>query len=61
MNKNNMGIRGAIFKHRLRHFEVAQALGIADTTFSKRLRTPIGREETRHILAVIEELAKSRR
>ncbi len=39
-------------------WEIANALGIADTTFSKKLRFELSEDETQKILTIIDELAK---
>lgn len=39
-------------------WEIANALGIADTTFSKKLRFELSEDETQKILTIIDKLAK---
>lgn len=52
----NMDIRDLIIKRRLKHYEVANALGINECTFSKWLRTELPEEKKEHIKKVIMEI-----
>lgn len=52
---NNFDIRTAIEKKRLKHFEVAYALGISPETFSRWLRKEIDGERKKAILDAIEQ------
>lgn len=54
----NIEIREKMKKHRLFSYEVAAALGIADSTMSRKMRTEMDAEEKKRILDVIEKLAK---
>ena len=54
----NEGIRQAAKKAGVRLWEIAEALGIADTTFSRYLRRDMPQEETLKILKVIERIAE---
>lgn len=49
----NLEIRQAIAKKRLKHFEVAKALGITQTYFSHLLQTELDEERKAKILEVI--------
>lgn len=53
----NEGIRQAAKKAGVRLWEIAEALGIADTTFSRYLRRDMPQEETLKILKVIEQIS----
>lgn len=55
---NNLEIRTAIKKARLYSYEVAAALGLSETSFSRKLRKELSEEEKEKILDVIEKLAK---
>lgn len=50
----NMEIRQEIAKRRLKHFEVAQALGVSQTYFSHLLQTELPQEKKQEILEVIK-------
>lgn len=58
MFMNNIEIRQAMKKNRLFSYEVADALGIADTTMSRKMRKELDAEEKQKILEVIEKLVK---
>lgn len=49
----NKEIRDAIEKKRLRHYEVAQAMGVCYTYFSHLLQTELPQERKDEILEVI--------
>lgn len=55
---NNLEIRTAIKKARLYSYEVAAALGLSETSFSRKLRKELSEDEKEKILAVIEKLAR---
>lgn len=54
----NFEIRQAMKENRLFSYEVAAALGIADSTMSRKMRKELDAEEKQKILEVIEKLAK---
>lgn len=54
---NNLEVREAMKKSRLFGYEVAEALGISETHFSRKLRKELPGDEKAKILAVIEKLA----
>ena len=58
---NNLDIRMAIKKARLFAYEVAEAMGITETYFSRKLRKELPPEEKQRILAVIDRLAQEKR
>lgn len=41
-------------------WQIANALGITDSTFSKKLRFEFTDDETAHVLKIIDSLAKER-
>lgn len=55
---NNLEIRQAMKENRLYSYEVAAALGIAETTMCRKLRKELDAQEKEKILAVIDKLAK---
>lgn len=54
----NKEIRCAIGAHGLKNWQVAEALGISESTFSKKLRKELSNEEKQKVLDVIYNLAK---
>ena len=55
---NNEKIRELIQKNRFKYYEVAQRIGITNTTFSVWLRTPLSAERKKRVLTAIDELKK---
>lgn len=55
---NNLEIRVAIKKARLFNYEVAEAIGMSETAFSRKLRKELQPEEKQEILAAIDRLTK---
>ena len=55
----NYEIRCAIQQHRLRHYEIASALGINESTFSRWLRNELPEAKKKEIFRVIEQILKS--
>ena len=55
---NNQEIRNMAKTAGVRLWEVADAIGIADTTFCRKLRKELPADEKEKILSVIAELAK---
>lgn len=51
-------IRQKIIESGLKIWQVAEAYGVADTTFSKYLRKGFNEENTRKVLSIIEKLSK---
>lgn len=54
MNTNNMEIRQAIEKKRLKYYEVAEACGVTSYTFSHWLQTEMKPEKKTEVLRIIE-------
>lgn len=54
----NTEIRTAIFKNNIPKWKLAEALGIADTSLSRKLRYELPAEEKEIILNIISELAE---
>ena len=56
----NMKIRREAAKNDLKLWEVAEACGMTDSTFSRKLRRELPSEQRNHILKVIAELLNAR-
>ena len=54
MKMNNMEIRQAIEKKRLKYYEVAEACGVSLYTFSHWLQTEMKPEKKTEVLKIIE-------
>lgn len=54
----NQEVRDMAKASGVRLWQVADALGIADTTFCRKLRKELSQEETEKIFSVIQELAR---
>lgn len=57
---HNKEIRVAAKNAGIRLWEVAEAYGINDNNFSRKLRKELPQEEKNKILAIIDKLAKER-
>jgi DNA-binding Xre family transcriptional regulator len=53
----NVDIRELIARKRLRHYEVAAALGISEHTLSRWLRTELSNEKKQKIKEAIESIS----
>lgn len=58
---NNIEIREAIKNARLYSYEVAAAMGISETSFSRKLRNELAPDEKKRILDTIAEMIASAR
>ena len=56
--KTNEAIRTAAEKHGVKLWQIADALGMNDGNFSRKLRHELPPEETERIIALIDEIAK---
>ncbi len=56
--KRNETIRGAARSKGVRMWQIAEALGINEAVFSRKLRHELPEKETQKILAVIAQLAE---
>lgn len=54
----NMEIRRAAVRNGLKLWEVAEACGVTDSTFSRKLRRELPSEQRDHILNTIRNLAE---
>lgn len=52
----NAEIRELIRKKRLRHYEIAEALGVNEFTFSRWLRNELQDEKKHEIIKAIEQI-----
>lgn len=57
----NVEIRSAYMLAGIKQWQVAEALGISETHFSRKLRNDLPQEEKEKILAVIDRLANDKR
>lgn len=57
MNRTNEEIRRAIGANGLKQWQIANALGIREENFSRKLRAELCAEEKQKILLIIESLA----
>lgn len=55
---NNKDIRNTAGGYGIRLWQVAEAIGMNESAFSRKLRRELPQEEKEKILAVIEKLAK---
>ena len=53
----NYDIRCSIQQHRLHHYEIADALGINESTFSRWLRDELPEAKKEEIFQIIEQIA----
>lgn len=56
IHTSNERIRTAITQNNLHNWEVADALGVHESTFCKRLRHELPEAEQEHVLDIIEKL-----
>lgn len=54
----NLDVRQAAAKAGVKLWQIADALGIADFTFSRKLRYELSQEEKARIFAIISELSQ---
>ncbi len=57
----NQTIRQAARASGVRLWRIAEALGVTDSTLSRKLRRELSPEETAHILGIIDSLRKEGR
>lgn len=55
---HNLDIRRAIAEAKLRYWQVADAYGLTDGNFSRKLRRELPAAEKEQIFAIIEQLSK---
>ena len=56
--ENNIEIRNAIFTNNIKKWEIANALGVTDSTFSRMLRTEMSEKTKNKILEIIKNYKK---
>lgn len=54
----NQDVRQAATENRVKLWQIAAALGITDSTFSRKLRKELQKEEKSKIFSIIENLRK---
>lgn len=54
----NQEIRQAAMRKGVRMWQIAEALGVHENTFSRRLRTELPQEEQEKILSIIDDLSR---
>ncbi|MBQ7547913.1 MAG: hypothetical protein IJT41_13235 [Clostridia bacterium] len=54
----NIQIREAAAAAGVKHWQIAEALGIADGTFSRKLRHEFDEAETEKVLSIIRKIAE---
>ena len=54
----NQEIRQAALRKGVRMWQIAEALGVHENTFSRRLRTELPQEEKEKILSIIDDLSR---
>ena len=57
-NMKNQKIRWAASSKGVKHWRIAAALGIHETTLTRKLRTELSAQEREYILSVIDELSE---
>ena len=58
MSNANQKIRKAAKEKGITLWRIAEKLGINDGNFSRKMRHELSKEETKHILNIIDELAE---
>ena len=58
---NNKDIRNAAGGYGIRLWQVAEAIGMNESAFSRKLRRELPQEEKQRILAAIDRLAQEKR
>ena len=56
---HNQEIRAAAKSAEIKLWKIADALGMTDSTFSRKLRHELPEDEKAHIMAIIHQLAKA--
>lgn len=59
MARPNEDIRRAIGARGIKQWQVAEALGMNDGNFSRKLRKELPEEEKQHLLKIIDELEEN--
>ena len=58
--KANLDVRERIKRARVKHWEVANCLGVSEQTLMRWLRVPLSDEKKRAIFAVVEAMERGR-
>lgn len=59
-SKENGSVRSALRIHDVRHWELAEALGISEATLCKRLRRELPPAEKREMISLIKRIQKEK-
>ena len=59
--KANVSVREDIGRNLIRHWELARALGVSETTLVRWLRSPLSLEKTTRIYNAIGEILEARK
>ena len=54
----NLEVRDAAIQHRVKLWEVADMLGMTDSSFSRKLRKELSEEDRARVLEIIESISK---
>ncbi len=57
----NVEIRSAYMKAGIKQWEVAEALGLSETHFSRKLRKELHPEEKEKVMSIIDKLDREKR
>ena len=57
MSMTNLEVRILLAEKRVKHFELAQAMGISDTTLSKKMRFELPNNKKQEMIEAINKLA----
>ena len=60
MKRTNLQVRLAAREAGVHHWEIAEALGISEGAFCRRLRHELPEDEQARILATIDEISRGR-
>lgn len=53
---SNVDIRTMILQNGLKHYEVANEIGVSDSTFCRRLRSELPQKQKKEIIEAIERI-----
>lgn len=57
----NVEIRSACMQSGIKQWQLAEAIGVSETHFSRKLRRELPKDEKEKILAIIDRLAQEKR
>jgi len=56
----NREIRVSLLMNNIKHYEIAEALGVTEFTFARWLRKELSAERKQHVLKAIETLSRTK-